>query len=221
MLSLIKQALAKKMAKKLGPVEFKANSKTTRSSIFEGQNTIFENARVLNCHVGFGTYIGCNSELECTKIGKFSCVGPNVFTAFGSHPTSDFVSIHPAFFSLKKQAGFTYSKAQLFEELRYSQKANGRSIYIGNDVWIGAGVTILDGVTINDGAVIAAGTIVYKDVQPFEIVCGSPMRTIRKRFSESHCEYLLNLKWWDRDAQWIKEMAPHFTNINTFISNQV
>jgi len=68
---------------------------------------------------------------------------------------------------------------------------------VGNDVWIGQNVTVLPGVHIGDGAIIGANSVVSKDVPPYHIVGGNPIKPIRKRFDDETIEYLLRLKWWD------------------------
>ena len=68
---------------------------------------------------------------------------------------------------------------------------------VGNDVWIGQNVTIMPGVHIGDGAIIGANSVVAKDVAPYHIVAGNPIKVIRKRFDDNTIEFLLNLKWWD------------------------
>lgn len=72
---------------------------------------------------------------------------------------------------------------------------------VGNDVWIGQNVTVLPGVHIGDGAIIGANSVVSKDVPPYHIVGGNPIKIIRKRFDDETIEYLLNLKWWDWSAE--------------------
>ena len=54
-------------------------------------------------------------------------------------------------------------------------------VVIGNDVWIGTKATVLAGVTIGDGAIIASGSIVNRDVEPYNIVGGSPAKVIGER----------------------------------------
>ena len=71
---------------------------------------------------------------------------------------------------------------------------------IGNDVWIGQNVTVMPGVCIGDGAIIAANSVVTKDIPPYSIAGGNPCRIIRKRFDEDLIIYLLELKWWDWEA---------------------
>lgn len=76
---------------------------------------------------------------------------------------------------------------------------------VGNDVWIGQNVTVLPGVHIGDGAIIGANSVVSKDVSPYHIVGGNPIKIIRKRFDEDTIAYLLKLKWWDWSVEKITE----------------
>ena len=79
---------------------------------------------------------------------------------------------------------------------------------IGNDVWIGQNVTVMPGVHIGDGAIIAANSVVAKDVPAYCIAGGNPCKIIKKRFDDELITYLLDLKWWDWDAEKIfKNMA--------------
>ena len=77
---------------------------------------------------------------------------------------------------------------------------------IGNDVWIGDNVFIKSGVKIGDGAVVGAGAVVTKDVPPYAVVVGVPARVIKYRFDEKTIAELLELKWWDLDAQIVKSL---------------
>jgi len=54
-------------------------------------------------------------------------------------------------------------------------------ITIEDYVFIGANVTVLSGLTIGEGAIVAAGTVVSKDVPPYAIVGGNPMKVIGER----------------------------------------
>jgi acetyltransferase-like isoleucine patch superfamily enzyme len=53
-----------------------------------------------------------------------------------------------------------------------------QEVSIGNDVWIGFNSIILKGVTIGDGAIIGAGSVVTKDVAPWTINVGNPLRCV-------------------------------------------
>ena len=61
------------------------------------------------------------------------------------------------------------------------QEVVSKAIRIGNDVWIGRGCAILKGVCIGDGAVIGANSVVTHDLEPYNVVVGSPAKVIKKR----------------------------------------
>jgi acetyltransferase-like isoleucine patch superfamily enzyme len=64
-----------------------------------------------------------------------------------------------------------------------------RPIHIGNSAFSGIGATILHGVTIGEGAVIGAGAVVSKDVPPFCLAVGNPVRVVR-RYDQSTGEWV-------------------------------
>ena len=117
---------------------------------FEGYNSINNHSELTGSVLGRGSYIANNSVLRNTKVGRFCAIGDHVRTGLGKHPTKDFVSIHHAFFSLHKPAGFTFVKEQLFDEHSFADIKNSFFVVIGNDVWIGNNVLIMDGVSIGD-----------------------------------------------------------------------
>ena len=182
----------------------------------EGRNLISKGSTIINCSFGFASYVGDNVSLTNAKIGRYTSIGPCVSNIIGRHPTRTFASLHPAFFSLAQQVGFTYATSQLFEEYKYADEKQN-SIIIGNDVWIGAHSLILEGVTIGDGAIVGAGSVVSKSIEPYTIYAGNPMNYRRKRFSDSDIEFLLTLRWWDNDAKWIQNYAPYFANVSQLI----
>lgn len=187
------------------------NSKTR----LEGRNKI-GNSYISNSHIGYASYIGDGCKLSNCQIGRYCSIGANIKTIISTHPLSEFVSTHPVFFSLKKQAGFTFVDEQRFKESIYYDRENKIAVKIGNDVWIGDEVTILGGVNIGDGAAIATGAVVTKDVPPYSVVGGIPAKIIKYRFSEEDIEFLLSFKWWNRDLEWIRSEAEHFKNIKDF-----
>jgi acetyltransferase-like isoleucine patch superfamily enzyme len=69
-------------------------------------------------------------------------------------------------------------------------------IVIGDDVWIGYRATILSGVTIGQGAVIGAGSLVSRNVSPYAIVGGNPIKSLGHRYkSFAIIDELKKLDW--------------------------
>lgn len=188
---------------------------------FEGANRVFEKAEVAYSYMGYASYIGTDSRVVSTKIGRYTSIGPNVIVTRGKHPIENFVSTHPAFYSVRNQVACTYVAIQKFQE--FDNKEDGYATHIGNDVWIGSGAIILEGVTIGDGAVVAAGAVVTKDVPPYAVVGGVPAKVIRCRFNEEQIALLQEFKWWNKDKVWLKNNAEKFEKIDEFckyISNE-
>lgn len=55
---------------------------------------------------------------------------------------------------------------------------------IGGDVWIGEKATVLRGIDIGYGSVIASHCLVNRDVPPFSIAVGVPVRVVRSRLPD-------------------------------------
>lgn len=186
-------------------------------SVFEGNNRIGEHSFFVG-HLGRGSYIGDGCRLSA-RIGKYCSIGSNVSCAMGKHPTRDWVSTHPAFFSNRKQAGFSYVANVKFDEIVYADEQKSAIIEIGNDVWIGNSVQLMPGVHVGDGVIIGAGAIVTHDIEPYDIVVGVPAKSIRKRFTQQQIQALLALKWWDKPEAWIQHHVDAFSNIDLFLSS--
>ena len=182
----------------------------------EGYNKIAKGAIVHNCELGYACAVSKWSMLFDTKIGRYTVMAFGLQIVTGVHPTRVFASVHPSFYSLKKQYGFTYVKEQKFEEVKRAD-SYGHNVVIGNDVWIGANVSIIGGCTIGDGAIVAAGAVVTKDVPPYAIVGGVPARIIRYRFTKEQIDTLLEFKWWNKDESWIRQHADDFEDIEQLI----
>lgn len=183
---------------------------------FEGYNSIGDTSSLGSCSIGYATYIASGCNIHYAKIGKFCAIGKNVQICLGKHPI-DYVSIHPAFYSLEKQSGFTYTDKQRYEEHEFVDDEKKYVVDIGNDVWIGNNVMIMDGITVGDGAIIASGAIVTKDVPAYSIVMGQPARVNKFRFSEEVVKRLLEIEWWNWEPDYIRENSHHFMNTNDLI----
>lgn len=194
-----------------GPMYFGLNVKC------EGNNYFGFNSYVENIEIGYASYIGQFTELQNAIIGKYTSIGPNVKIIRGQHPSHTFVSTHPAFYSINHSIGFTYVEDQKFEEFRYVTE--NFSIKIGNDVWIGDSVKIMEGVSVADGTIVAAGAVVVGDTEPYSIVGGVPAKVIRYRFDQDDILYLLRLKWWNKDKEWLKVNGEYFENIRELRKN--
>lgn len=168
-------------------------------------NWISDHAIIENSSIGDFSYVSGNSVILETTMGKFCSIGPNVRTAPGKHPTKKFVSTHPALFSNPD-----YCPKNFFNKDHHNPF---RHVEIGNDVWICANAVIADGVKIGDGAIIGANAVVTTDVEPYSIVGGVPAKHIRFRFEPDEINFLLDLKWWDKDIEWIEQNRNRFLDI--------
>lgn len=193
------------------------NNCVVRNVSMEGCNHIGNNSVVFSSTMGFGSGISCDSIIDSTSIGRFTTLGPDVKIVSGQHPTNTIASIHPAFYSSRGQMGFTYVTEDKFEEHRFVD--GNYKVMIGNDVWIGAYTKILEGITIGDGAIVAAGAVVTHDVPPYAIVGGVPAKVIKYRFDSETVSKLLELKWWDRGEEWLRDHANEFENVELLIKN--
>ncbi|WP_432422783.1 CatB-related O-acetyltransferase [Terrimonas ginsenosidimutans] len=192
-------------------IRFLKNVRIDAKCVFEAWVSIGESNKLSNCQIGTGSYTGRNVEFGSVKVGRFCSIGSFVRNTGGRHPLSRFVSTHPAFFSTGKAAGFTFGREQKFEEFRYATPPFW--VEIGNDVWVGDNVTILDGIKIGDGAVIGANALVTKDIEPYSINVGIPAKKIASRFNQSEIDFLLDVKWWNRDFEWIRDNFNMFDDI--------
>ncbi|AEF86703.1 nucleotide-diphospho-sugar transferase domain protein [Treponema primitia ZAS-2] len=158
--------------------------------------------------VGAYTYIQKNSNISKTTIGKYCSIGPNFLCGWGIHPTAG-ISTSPMFYSTQLTNIISLSQ--------YNKIIERKRIIIGNDVFIGANVTVLDGVIIHDGAVIGAGAVVSKDIPPYAIAVGCPIKILKYRFDELTIQELLDIKWWDFPEDKLQLVEKYFFDIQTFI----
>ncbi|MFI5801663.1 CatB-related O-acetyltransferase [Streptomyces sp. NPDC051561] len=133
-------------------------------------------------------------------IGRYCAIaaGTRFLMAGADHPTMG-VSTYP--FTM-----FGGEWAERTLALVTGMPSRGDTV-IGNDVWFGIGATVMPGVRIGDGAIVAAGAMVTADVPPYTIVGGNPAKPIRRRFTDTGVELLLEAAWWHWPAELVTEHA--------------
>lgn len=189
------------------------------NTFLEDNISVADRVSMVGSSCGRFTYIGNDSDVSYTKIGRFCSISHHVSVCRGNHPVN-YVTTFPAFYyDTSKQIGFTIHHGKpIYDNIyKYPQGESKFQVIIGNDVWIGAHVLILGGVTIGDGAVIGAGSVVTKDVKPYSIVGGNPAKEIRKRFDDNTINKLIALKWWNYSVRVIVDNYRNYADINRFI----
>ena len=190
-------------ARRYPHVSFSHNAAIANDCSFGRNVRIYENTRLAATTVGDYSYVGGGSRLQNVTIGKFCSIGPDVRIGLGVHPV-DHVSTYPGFYSTRPPR-----TARFVDQGRIAEHAETT---IGHDVWIGAGAMIMDGLTIGHGAVVGAGAVVTRNVEPYAIVAGVPARHVRDRFDDTLVAFLLELRWWDRGDEFLRNNAKLFAS---------
>ena len=133
----------------------------------------------------------------CVHIGNYTSIARDSVFLLGGNHRIDTITTYP----LRIQLGLTGAGQD-------GQPSSKGDIYIGSDVWIGARAIILSGVTVGHGAVIAAGAVISRDVRPFAVVAGNPSTEVKRRFSDAHCQALLEIAWWNWTREAIVAATP-------------
>lgn len=121
--------------------------------------------------IGENFYIGKYSQIECdSEIGDNVMFG-NFVALVGRHD-HDFQTV-----------GVPIRFAGRIRDDNYSGEGLLEKVVIEDDVWIGHGTIILSGVKVGQGSIVGAGSVVTKDVEPFSVYAGNPLRLIRSRFA--------------------------------------
>jgi len=133
------------------------------------------------------TFIGDNSSVSKSTIGRYNSIASNVSIGHGEHPLD----------TISSSGHFTDSLLHVL---------TAKDCVIEHDVWLGVGSIVRRGVTIGAGAVVGANSFVNKDVPPFAIVAGSPAKIIKYRFSEEKIREILSSEWWMLDIDEAREV---------------
>lgn len=111
-------------------------------------------------NVSIGSY--CHiTAINHIKIGNGVLTGRWVTITDNSHGETDFDSLNML-------------------PVKRPLKSKG-PVIIEDNVWIGDKATILPGVTIGKGSVIGSNAVVSKDVPPYSIAVGNPIRIINSK----------------------------------------
>lgn len=184
------------------------------------ERTMVDNNVIINrrCYIndskiGKFTYMGINTTMNFTQIGKFCSLGRNVDIGGFDHD---------------------YRKITTIPQFRYEQILGGGGklkmnfkkedlCEIGSDVWIAAGAQVLHKVKVGNGAVIGAGAVVTHDVPAYAIVAGVPARIIGYRCEKEFIDTFEKIKWWDWPEELLIPMLPQFIehDINRKMMNEL
>ena len=131
------------------------------------------------------------------KIGKCSIFAWHCLIDGGGHiQIGDRVLIGPG----AKLLGSPYNYHGVYVSQALPEEAfsiNLGNITIGNDAYICAGAVVLPGVTIGEGAVVGANSVVDRDLKPWTIYHGNPVKKVgeRERPTEEHRKIIESMDW--------------------------
>jgi len=148
---------------------------------------------------GYGSYgipqVHDWHEGTTLRIGAYCSIAGGVQIFLGGHHRADWVSTFP-FPAVLSQASHIADYGGSRGDVR-----------VGNDVWLCSNCTLLSGVTIGDGAIVAAGAVVTRDVEPYAVVAGNPVRSVKWRFPEDQRLALLQSAWWSWPKEEVQGLA--------------
>ena len=67
---------------------------------------------------------------------------------------------------------------------------------------------------------IGAGAVVSKDIPPYAVAVGCPIRVIRYRFDQKTRDRLLDVKWWNFSEEHLREVENYEFDVDGFIIKQ-
>lgn len=138
-------------------------------------------------NIGNNVKIGSFSQIKCTgtlkKIGRgFSIEDNSGFGEFCFFGAAGGIKIGSNV--IMGQNIRFHSENHNFDRLDIPIREQGvtnKGILVEDDCWFGSGVVILDGVTVGKGSVLGSNTLVNKDIPPYSIAVGNPVRIIKSR----------------------------------------
>lgn len=168
----------------------------THSSILQNSK-VKPFSRLHKVHLSNYSYVSNNCQLAYVSIGSYVSIGPRVCSIHGIHPYHA-SSQSPLFHQPESSLFPNWMHTQIFHDpnQQHLVGATGSTIVIEDDVWIGSDVKLLSGLRIGRGSVIGSCTFVNKDVPPYSIAYGIPMRVAKQRFCQEQISDLERSKWW-------------------------
>lgn len=85
---------------------------------------------------------------------------------------------HPEKISIGDKSILGYNSTILCHEFLPAEYRLGE-VEIGKNVLIGANTTVLAGTKIGDGALVSAGSLVNRDVPPYTLAMGVPVKIVK------------------------------------------
>ena len=143
-------------------------------------NTIGKNVELCkgvylsHCAIGSYCYLGMHSYFNHVEMGNYCSVSGFVTIGAMEHDYND------------------VSSSTFLGDGGYADHIT----HIGNDVWIGAQSVIRQGVSIGDGAVIGANSFVNKNIPPYAIAFGTPVKIYKYRFDEETISRIRESHFW-------------------------
>lgn len=153
-------------------------------------------------HIGKGSSIGIGSMVkvnfgnEVLRIGRYVQGGWNLrFILNGAHNMKTITTHTLNFAGLPKNTGEIFGETVL-----------------GSDIWIGDEAMIMSEVTVGHGVIIGARSLVTQKrrLEPYGVYAGIPATLKKLRFNERIVELLLQICWWDKPLQFMRDHAEIF-----------
>ena len=187
----------------------KMHFKAIKNSVVHKTAYLGAGTNFINSKMDRHSFCGYDCTIIEANIGSFCSIANNCHIGGASH-TMDWVSTSPVFNNNKDGKRKKYS--------RHEYNPYAKTI-VGHDVWIGEKCLIKAGVEIGTGSIIGMGSIVTKNVPPYEIWAGNPANFIRKRFTSSVSEKLLESEWWNFEDKKLERIAEYICEVDVFLEH--